>query len=139
MARSVADKLGVKAGSRVFLSDAPVEFVDMFKAKGIEPAPEPEGLFDYIHCFNKSREELENSFIAYKSRLKPGGALWISWPKKGQMGTDLSLHSIIGTGYDHGLVESLVVSIDEVWSAIKFTHPKPGKEYGNRYGTLAEE
>lgn len=39
-------------------------------------------------------------------------------------------------GYSHGLVESTTLSIDATWSAIKFTHPKPGKTYRNSYGQL---
>ncbi|GAB3529414.1 hypothetical protein GCM10027402_32720 [Arthrobacter monumenti] len=44
---------------------------------------------------------------------------------------------IIRIGYEHGLVESTALSVDSTWSAIKFTHPKPGKTYQNSYGTLA--
>ena len=53
-----------------------------------------------------------------------------------QLGTDLTLPEVIRIGYNHGLVESTTVSVDTTWSAIKFTHPKPGKEYRNSYGQL---
>jgi len=37
--------------------------------------------------------------------------------------------------YDLNMVESTCLRIDDVWSGLKFTHPKPGKIYANSYGT----
>ena len=34
------------------------------------------------------------------------------------------------------MVESTCLRIDDTWSGLKFTHPKPGKVYANSYGTL---
>jgi hypothetical protein len=64
--------------------------------------------------------------------------LWISWPKGGRLGTDLTLKQIIRIGYSHGLVESKTISLDPTWSAIKFTFPKQGKQYSNSYGKLKD-
>ena len=69
---------------------------------------------------------------------RPGGMLWVSWPKGGRLGTDLTLPTVIAIGYDLGLVESTCLRVDDTWSALKFTHPKPGKTYRNSYGTLPE-
>ena len=52
------------------------------------------------------------------------------------MGTDLALPKVIEIGYNHGLVESRTLSVDDTWSAMKFTHPKKGKAYNNSYGQL---
>ena len=62
--------------------------------------------------------------------------LWVSWPKAGQLSTDLSLKEVIGLAYDAGFVESKTISIDPTWSAIKLTFPKSGKRYANSYGSL---
>ena len=62
--------------------------------------------------------------------------LWVSWPKNGQLETDLSLPKIINIVYGFGLVESTALSINNTWSALKFTHPKKGKVYNNSHGTL---
>lgn len=62
--------------------------------------------------------------------------LWVSWPKAGQKGSDLTLTKVIEIGYNHGLVESKSISINNTWSALKFTHPKKGKIYHNSYGKL---
>ena len=52
---------------------------------------------------------------------------------------DLGLPKVIEIGYEHGLVESTALRVDDTWSAIKFTHPKKGKVYRNTYGTLARD
>ena len=62
--------------------------------------------------------------------------IWASWPKNGQLETNLSLTKIINIGYGFGLVESTCLSVNSIWSALKFTHPKKGKVYNNSHGTL---
>ncbi len=71
-----------------------------------------------------------------RKALAADGALWLSWPKGGQLGTDLTLPDVIRIGYDHGLVESKCISVDMVWSALKFTNPIEGKAYHNSHGRL---
>lgn len=53
--------------------------------------------------------------------------LWVSWPKDGQLDTDLSLPKVIKIGYEFGLVESTCLSVNETWSALKFTIQKKEK------------
>ncbi len=60
----------------------------------------------------------------------------MSWPKGRKLGTDLTLPHVIRIGYSHGLVESTTLSVDGTWSAMKFTHPKRGKDYKNSFGHL---
>ena len=56
-----------------------------------------------------------------------------------ELGTDLTIKSVIAIGYELNMVESTCLRIDEVWSGLKFTHPKPGKTYANSYGTLPDQ
>ncbi len=132
----VAKKLGIKEGARAFFMNAPVEAVDAIDPSALELAAEVAGDFDYIHLFVKTQEEFNDIFPTLKAHLKPKGMLWVSWPKRGKLNTDLTLPVIINLGYNHGLVESKCISIDATWSALKFTHPKPGKVYNNSYGEL---
>lgn len=74
-----------------------------------------------------------------RDRLGSVGMLWVSWPKGGQLGTDLTMKSVIKIGYTHNMVESICLRIDEAWAGLKFTHPKPGKKYANSYGTLPSQ
>ena len=77
-------------------------------------------------------------FPKLKRHLKSTGALWLSWPKGKKLGSDLSLPKVIEIGYSYGLVESTALRVDDTWSGIKFTHPKEGKVYRNKYGKLPD-
>jgi hypothetical protein len=129
-------KMGIKEGARAILVNAPAESIKAIDPSHLDLATKLTGKFDYIHLFTKSQEEFNKLFPRLKTHLKPTGMLWVSWPKNKKMGTDLTLTKVIELGYDHGLVESKTIKIDETWSAIKFTHPKPGKVYNNSYGKL---
>lgn len=136
MTGPVTKKMGIKEGTRAFFVNAPKEAVEAIDPSNLDLAEKLTGKFDYIHFFVISQEEFNDMFPKLKTHLKPTGMLWVSWPKNKQLGTDLSLTKVIDLGYKHGLVESKTISIDETWSAIKFTHPKAGKTYNNSYGKL---
>ncbi len=121
---------------RSIFIDAPTEAIEAIDLPTINIASKLSGSFDYIHLFAKSQSTLKKHFPKSKAHLKPGGMLWVSWPKNGQLETDISLTKIINLGYGFGLVESTALSVDSTWSALKFTHPKKGKVYNNNYGTL---
>lgn len=136
MAKSVSAKMGIQPDARAIWIQAPADAIKAIDPPDFNLASRLSGDFDYIHFFARSQTGLKKKFPQLKSHLKPKGMLWISWPKAGQKKTDLNLTKIIKIGYDHGLVESKTLSIDEFWSAIKFTHPKKGKVYHNSYGNL---
>ena len=55
--------------------------------------------------------------------LKKDGSFWVSWPKKASKAeTDLTDLIVMKAGLGFGLVDVKVVSIDEVWSALKFIY-----------------
>lgn len=132
----VSEKMGIKENTRGIFINAPESAINAIDPPELELASRLNGEFDYIHFFAKSLAALQKKFPSLKNHLKPTGMLWISWPKGGQMGTDLNIKSVIKTGYDSGFVESKSVSIDDTWSALKFTHPRKGKIYNNSYGKL---
>ena len=137
--RTVAQKMGVKPGLRAYLRDAPATAVT---AMGLPDLDVPEtltGELDYLHLFVVTQDRLREQFGELRDRLRPGGMLWVSWPKGGKLGTDLTIKSVIAIGYELNMVESTCLRIDEVWSGLKFTHPKPGKTYANSYGTLLDQ
>lgn len=116
--------------------NAPADEIANIKTEELVLSSRLSGYFDYIHFFAKRQTELDKRFPTLKDHLNPQGTLWISWAKGAQRNTDLTLTKVIKIGYDHGLVESKTLSIDATWSAIKFTHPKKGKIYNNKYGKL---
>lgn len=136
MPTTILKKLGVRPGARSIIIGAPDDAVDAIDPGDLDLANDPNGELDYIHLFVTSADELDERFPRLKARLTAGGMLWVSWPKGGQLDTDLRLPRVIEIGYRHRLVESKCISINSTWSALKFTHPKPGKTYQNSFGRL---
>lgn len=136
MSRPISEKMFLKPGMRTYPVGTPDWFLDHIDAPDLEVMSQPEGEFVYVHVFAKDQFELDRYFSELKPLLARNGALWVSWPKGGGMGTDLSLHEVVVVGYRHGLVESICLSIDQTWSGFRFTHPKPGKIYQNSHAKL---
>jgi hypothetical protein len=134
--KTISEKMGIKENARTLFINAPIDAIDGMKLPEIVIVEKLTGDFDYIHLFVKNQSEYKEKFPELKPHLKPNGMLWVSWPKGGQLGTDLSLPKIINIGYGSGLVESTCLRINSVWAALKFTHPKNGKVYKNSYGEL---
>ncbi|MCM3659546.1 DUF3052 domain-containing protein [Georgenia satyanarayanai] len=134
MSRTVAEKMGVRAGSRAHVVGAPAEAIAALQLP--ELAHAADGDLDYGHLFVTRQDEMRAAFPPLRDRLAPGGTLWVSWPKGGRLGTDLTIRSVIAIGYDLGLVESTCLRVDDTWAALKFTRPKRGTVYANSYGTL---
>jgi len=134
--RTVAQKMGIKQGSRAHLVGTPAAAFAAMQLPALVESPELDGEFDYLHLFTTSRASLEGAFPTLKRHVKATGMLWVSWPKARKLGTDLSLPTVIKVGYSNGLVESTCLSVDDTWSALKFTHPKKGKNYYNSHGAL---
>ena len=128
--------MGLKPGMRAYFYRAPADFFSTIDAPDLSVGRTLSGNFDYIHLFAKQAADLERELPRLKKHLAECGRLFVSWPKSRQLGSDLTLAVVIRIGYSHGLVESTALSINPVWSALKFTWPKPGKTYANSYGKL---
>ncbi len=136
MTRTVSQKMGIKENSRAIFVNADKAALDNIDLPTLEIRTKLEEEFDYIHLFLKTQTEFTDYFPKLKSHLKPNGVLWVSWPKGGKSGTDLNIKTVIKLGYDFGLIESTCLSINYIWSGLKFTHPKKGKVSNNSYGKL---
>jgi hypothetical protein len=130
--------MGVKENSRAVFVNAQKEALENINLPTLKIQEKMEDELDYIHLFVKTQTEFITYFPKLKQHLKLNGMLWVSWPKGGKLGTDLNIKSVIKLGYDFGLVESTCLSINDIWSGLKFTHPKKGKVYNNSYGKLKE-
>ncbi len=128
--------MGVRESSRAFFANTDNEAIDNINLPTLNIPTKLEEEFDYIHLFVRTKIEFLEYFPTLKPHLKPNGMLWVSWPKGGQLETDLNIKIVIKLGYDFGLVESTCLSINDIWSGLKFTHPKKGKVYNNSYGKL---
>jgi hypothetical protein len=134
--RTVAEKMGVRTGSTACIEDAPHDILARMELPHLAMTPDSDTARNFMLVFVERQAALNQVFPNLKERLAMQGALWVCWPKGRQHGTDLTIRDVIRIGYSHRLVESKAISIDATWSALKFTHPRPGKNYSNRYGTL---
>ncbi len=138
MARSVAQKMGVKEGARAIFMNAPALVLKAIELPELAVSEDLDGNFDYIHLFSITQAEMDETVPKLKPHLGASGMLWLSWPKGRKLGSDLGLRKVIEIAYDHGLVESTCLRIDDTWAGLKLTHPKKGKVYRNSYGTLPD-
>jgi hypothetical protein len=118
----LAQKLGFKPGQRVAAVGAPANYRKLL-------APLPEGMefsgrisksTDVVHLFTTSKAELARKLASWLEVLKPGAAIWISWPKKAaKVDTDVTEDTIRAVALPMGLVDVKVCAVDETWSALK--------------------
>ncbi len=139
MSKKIAEKLGVKEGMRTLLINADEKVIEAIAYPKLDIKTKCIGDFDYIHFFVSTQKDFHKTFPKLSKHLNENGMLWLSWPKSGQNNTDLTLTKIIEMGYDYGLVESKSISINTLWSALKFTKPKKEKIYNNSYGKLKDQ
>jgi tetrahydromethanopterin S-methyltransferase subunit B len=123
--KPLAEKLGIKAGAEVLAVSPPEHYEALLGRvpEGVRVSQELEGSFDVIQVFVKTRSRLETIFDNLKAHLNPGGALWVSWPKRSaKVETDLNENVVMAVGLASGLVDVKVISIDETWSGLKFVY-----------------
>jgi len=116
-------KLGIKAGFRVHLANAPGEVrAELREAlTECEMKTKPGDVLDFVMLFTKSRAELAREFSRLAKLLAPAGMLWVSWPKKSSgVASDVDENLVRGIGLDAGLVDVKVCAVTEVWSGLKF-------------------
>jgi hypothetical protein len=116
-------KLGIKAGFRVHLANAPAEVrAELREAMAeCEMKAKPGGILDFAMLFTKSRSELTREFSRLAKLLAPAGMLWVSWPKKSSgVASEVDENLVRGIGLDAGLVDVKVCAVTEVWSGLKF-------------------
>lgn len=120
----LATKLGLKAGQRVLLFNAPDNYEELFVEKPVF-APVADGeKVDLIHWFVNDLAEFERRLPELKTRLTPSGALWVSWYKKAaKRPTELTEDLVRAAALTIGLVDVKVCAVDESWSGLKLVIP----------------
>ena len=115
-------KLGIKAGFRARLANAPAEVLSELRDALAEcDLVKKYDALDFVMIFTKSRGELTNEFSRMAQSLTPAGMLWVSWPKKSSgVATDLNENVVRDIGLDAGLVDVKVCAVSDVWSGLKF-------------------
>ncbi len=118
----LAKKLGIGAGCRVVLFDAPDGYRDWL-------APLPAGVAfgarvasttQLVHVFATSKAALAPRLAGLREALDPAAALWVSWPKKAsKQPTDITEDTVRELALPLGFVDVKVCAVNEVWSGLK--------------------
>jgi hypothetical protein len=118
----LAKKLGIKGGSRIFLLNAPGNYLQRVSPlpEGVQIAPQITSHTDVIHIFSTKKEELSQALHTCLEKMRPNGMIWVSWPKKSsKVPTDITENTIREVALPLGLVDIKVCAVDDVWSGLK--------------------
>jgi hypothetical protein len=120
--KSLAQKLGIKAGHRVLVVSGPKDYKSL-----VQPIPDRVSLrrsgggrFDIIHLFSSQAKVLEAELRRLAAIMPDDGMIWASWPKKSSgVETDLDENVVRSLALKIGLVDVKVCAVDETWSGLK--------------------
>jgi hypothetical protein len=118
----LAKKLGIKEQANVVAVDAPKGYRAL-----LEPLPasvrfssKVDGATDIVHVVSTEKSELARALAAYRSKLDPRAAVWVSWPKKSaKLPTDVTEDVVREVALPLGFVDVKVCAIDDIWSGLK--------------------
>jgi Protein of unknown function (DUF3052) len=120
--RSLAQKLGIKAGMTVIAINQPPTYRRLLgrlpQGTRLSERVVPE--CNFIHFFAIRRRDLETRLPILRKKLADTGTLWVSWPKKSaRVLTDVTEDVIREVALPIGLVDTKVCAVDETWSGLK--------------------
>ncbi len=120
--KSLARKLSLKDGQRVWWRDMPKQVRAMIEADrlALKVLRTPAAPLDAAHVFVRSRGELREAIGIVRDVLAPDGFVWVSWPKKSSgVATEVTEDTVREVALPTGLVDVKVCAVDEVWSGLK--------------------
>src|SRR4030095_13016963 len=120
--KSLAQKLGIKAGSTVLLARAPAGYPQMLDPlpADVRFAGRVSASVDMAHVFTDDREALVKSLSTFRRTLAPTAFVWVSWPKKSSgVPTNVTEDVVREVALPMGFVDIKVCAIDDVWSGLK--------------------
>ena len=121
--RTLADKLGIKAGGRHLFVGVPPSYMNALgdMPTGAEVVAGPQVDLDFIHMFVTDEAVLRLELPGLRNALAQNGKLWVSWPKKASgYPTNLTENLVREIGLENRLVDVKVAAVDETWSGLKF-------------------
>lgn len=117
-------KLGIHAGSKVWLFQAPAEYFDwMGQDIGLQCCKNPEEA-TILHLFVNDQNVLEAQMRTLRKIMQSDAAMWISWYKKSaKLSTSLTEDRIRQLAFSMDLVDVKVCAVSEIWSGLKLVIP----------------
>jgi hypothetical protein len=118
----LAKKLGIRAGTRLFLHEAPPNYPQLVAPlpAGVQTVSRLDRDTDLIHLFADRRVELGRVLRRARRAMRPDATVWVSWPKKASgVTTDITEDVVRELALPMGLVDIKVCAVDETWSGLK--------------------
>jgi hypothetical protein len=113
----LAKKLRIVGGRRVRLMRAPDRHVPLLGAVDLA-----DGTAQVVLLYSRSREQLDRDAAAAIAAVDDGGVLWVCYPKRSaKTPSDLSREVVREAMAPNGWHAVSQVSIDDTWSALRFT------------------
>lgn len=111
---ALAKKLGLKPGMVVVLEGAPEGYL-----ASLGPSPDAVEGPRFVQSFVRNTQELAR--CAARITADETATLWVTYPKKTSgMATDLSRDVVREMFSAYGWIAVSIVSVDDVWSALRF-------------------
>lgn len=127
----LAKKLGIQEGSKLYVVQPPKDYLKVIAPvpNGVKVASRMSGDIDIVHVFSAQKSQLLQALRVCLDKLKPNGAIWVSWPKKAsKVTTDITEDTIRAIALPMGLVDIKVCAVDEVWSGLKLVIRKENRK-----------
>jgi len=128
----LAKKLGIAAGSKLFVADAPENYRALLEPwpEDVTVLPHLSSKADVVHVFVTSRLALEKHLKKCLTGMRDDATLWISWPKKSaKLPTDITEDTIRDMALPMGLVDIKVCAVDDTWSGLKLVVRKANRKH----------
>ncbi len=133
---SLPKKLQMRSGQRAVVINAPAGYLDKLVPlpDGVEIVVSEEGPFDFVQLFVHDLAELQTLLPLAIQSVKQDALLWIAYPKgSAKTGTDLNRDRLWAAVSEHHLTGVTLVSLDEVWSAMRF---RPSEQVASTRGSI---
>ncbi|MHB0878701.1 MAG: hypothetical protein ACYC5O_21900 [Anaerolineae bacterium] len=120
--KTIVEKMLFKPGQTLLLVDAPDGYEATMGAlpDGARVLRQEADQADVIQVFVKSKADLLARVPPLRAAVKPGGIIWITYPKGGaKAGMEIHRDIIWELVREMGLQLVAAISVDDVWSALR--------------------
>jgi len=128
---SLIKKLRLLPGARVLILNPPPWYLETLQAEHsetVDTLATGDDNYDFVHLFVKDSNEFNALAPSALKAIKFDGIFWLSYPKKSSgVTTDLSRDVFWELMANNGLRPVTQISIDEIWSALRF---RPTEQVG---------
>jgi hypothetical protein len=123
MTTTLITKLNIKPAMRILLINQPAGYEAALGKlpHGVVMVSQPRAPVDFVQVFCGSMAQLKESLPRATGSLKPGGLLWICWPKQSaRVPTDLNRDILWRVMLQERFKPAAAIAISPIWSAMRF-------------------